>query len=194
MDSPAGRGLSIVAGLGNPGREYARTRHNVGFMVVDALAQRWGLGAQDWKKKGEARFALDRARNVVLLEPQSYMNLSGRPVQSIATFYKVPPQRILIVVDELDLPFGTLRMRASGSSGGHNGLKSLISVFGQDFPRLRIGIGRDHEHGAIDRVLGEFSTEESQELLAIIDRAIVGVETWLTRGVTHAMNVVNAKV
>ena len=161
-------------------------------MVVDALAERWG--ARDWQRKGEARYALDRARDVILVEPQSYMNLSGRPVQSIATFYKVPPQRILVVVDDLDLPFGTLRMRANGSSGGHNGLKSLIEVFGQDFPRLRIGIGRGHDPDAIDRVLGNFSANEMQELPAIVDRAVAGVELWLTRGVTAAMNLVNAKV
>jgi len=181
-----------VAGLGNPGSRYARTRHNVGFMVVDALAERWS--ARDWQRKGEARYALDRTRDVILVEPQSYMNLSGRPVQSIATFYKVPPQRILVVVDDLDLPFGTLRMRANGSSGGHNGLKSLIEVFGQDFPRLRIGIGRGHDPDAIDRVLGNFSATEVQELPAIVDRAVAGVELWLTRGVTAAMNLVNAKV
>ena len=181
-----------MAGLGNPGSRYARTRHNVGFMVVDALAERWS--ARDWQRKGEARYALDRTRDVILVEPQSYMNLSGRPVQSIATFYKVPPQRILVVVDDLDLPFGTLRMRANGSSGGHNGLKSLIEVFGQDFPRLRIGIGRGHDPDAIDRVLGYFSATEVQELPAIVDRAVAGVELWLTRGVTAAMNLVNAKV
>lgn len=181
-----------MAGLGNPGSRYARTRHNVGFMVVDALAERWS--ARDWQRKGEARYALDRTRDVILVEPQSYMNLSGRPVQSIATFYKVPPQRILVVVDDLDLPFGTLRMRANGSSGGHNGLKSLIEVFGQDFPRLRIGIGRGHDPDAIDRVLGNFSATEVQELPAIVDRAVAGVELWLTRGVTAAMNLVNAKV
>jgi PTH1 family peptidyl-tRNA hydrolase len=122
------------------------------------------------------------------------MNLSGRPVQSIATFYKIPPPRMLVVVDDLDLPFGTLRMRAEGSSGGHNGLKSLIEVFGQGFPRLRIGIGRGHDPDAIDRVLGDFSESERKELPAIVERAISGVVTWLTAGVTPAMNLVNAKV
>jgi PTH1 family peptidyl-tRNA hydrolase len=164
----------------------------VGFIVVDELARRWSV--RDWHKKGEARYALDRSHDVILVEPQSYMNLSGRPVQSIATFYKVPPPRILVIVDDLDLPFGTLRMRADGSSGGHNGLKSLIEVFGQGFPRLRIGIGRGHDADAIDRVLGEFSENERKELPAIVDRAIAGAEMWLTGGVTAAMNVVNAKV
>ena len=185
---------AIVAGLGNPGRHYENTRHNIGFMVADELAKRWGIGVRDWQKKGDARYALDRERGAILVEPQSYMNLSGRPVQSIATFYKVPPERILVVVDDLDLPFGTLRMRASGSSGGHNGLKSLIEVFGQGFPRLRVGIGRGHDPDAIDRVLGEFSESERKELPSIVDRAARGVDLWLTEGVTQAMNYVNPKV
>jgi PTH1 family peptidyl-tRNA hydrolase len=131
---------------------------------------------------------------VLLVEPQSYMNLSGQPVLSLATFYKVPPQRILVVVDDLDLPFGTLRMRARGSSGGHNGLKSLIAAIGQDFPRLRIGIGRAHEGDAIDRVLGNFDESEREALPAIVDRAVAGIETWLAHGVAAAMNVINPKI
>jgi peptidyl-tRNA hydrolase, PTH1 family len=185
---------SLVAGLGNPGSRYAGTRHNAGFMVVDELARRRGIGPRDWQKKGEALYVIDRAHNTIFVKPQSYMNLSGRPVQSVATFYKVPPERILVVVDDLDLPFGTLRMRASGSSGGHNGLKSLIEVFGQGFPRLRIGIGRGHDPDAIDRVLGDFSETELKELPSIVDRAVAGVDLWLTHGVTQAMNSVNAKV
>jgi PTH1 family peptidyl-tRNA hydrolase len=185
---------ALVVGLGNPGSKYARTRHNIGFIVVDELARRWEIGARDWQKKGEARYAVDRTHGTILVEPQSYMNLSGRPVQSIATFYKVPPERMLVIVDDLDLPFGTLRMRASGGSGGHNGLKSLIEVFGEGFPRLRIGIGRGHDRDAIDRVLGDFSESEMEELPAIVDRALRGVELWLSEGVTQAMNCVNAKV
>ena len=101
---------SLVVGLGNPGSRYALTRHNAGFIVVDALAERWGV--RDWQRKGEARYAIDRSRNAILVKPQSYMNLSGPPALGLATFYKVPPPRILVVVDDLDLPFGTLRMRA----------------------------------------------------------------------------------
>ncbi|MBV9441027.1 MAG: aminoacyl-tRNA hydrolase [Candidatus Eremiobacteraeota bacterium] len=182
----------MVAGLGNPGPAYERTRHNVGFMVVDALAADWGVS--EWQKKGEARFALDRGRRVLLLKPQSYMNLSGGPVLSLATFYKIPPRRILAVVDDLDLPFGTLRMRARGSSGGHNGLKSLIDVLGQEFPRMRIGIGRGSDADAIDRVLSPFSTAEQQELNALITRAMSGIVIWLGEGIGPAMNRVNAKV
>ena len=160
--------------------------------MVDTLAERWG--AREWQKKAEARYAVDRSHGAILVEPQSYMNLSGRPVQSLATFYKIPPQRMLVIVDDLDLPFGTLRLRASGSSGGHNGLKSLIEVFGTGFPRLRIGIGRGHDPDAIDRVLGDFTETERAELQPIVDRAVAGIETWLAQGVTAAMNFLNAKV
>ena len=121
------------------------------------------------------------------------MNLSGPPALGVATFYKVPPPRILAVVDDLDLPFARLRLRMEGSSGGHNGLKSLIEVFGEGFPRLRIGIGRDRENGdAIHHVLGAFSAEETKALPAVIDRTIEGIELWLRGDVQSALNRVNA--
>jgi PTH1 family peptidyl-tRNA hydrolase len=188
---PPTDGLAMVVGIGNPGAKYARTRHNAGFLVVDALAERWAL--RDWHKKRDARYALDRERRTLLVEPQSYVNLSGDPVLGMATFYKIPPERILIVVDELDLPFGTLRMRAQGSSGGHNGLKSIIDALGTGFPRLRIGIGRGHADDAIERVLSPFTPDEREALPAIVDRAVEGVELWRSRGVVAAMNRVNAK-
>jgi peptidyl-tRNA hydrolase, PTH1 family len=186
-----GSELSMVVGLGNPGAKYKRTRHNAGFIVVDELAERWG--AREWHKKNDARYALDREHRALLVEPQSFMNLSGGPTLGLSTFYKIPPERILVVVDELDLPFGALRIRAGGSAGGHNGLKSLIEAFGPNFPRLRIGIGRDHEGDAIDRVLSPFSDDEMRELPEIVDRSIEGIEAWLTGGVTAAMNRVNGK-
>jgi PTH1 family peptidyl-tRNA hydrolase len=180
-----------VVGLGNPGSEYARTRHNVGFMVADELAERWG--AERWTKRSQARIALARTQRVILVEPLAYMNASGPPTQGVATLYKVPPSRILVVVDDLDLPFARLRMRERGGSGGHNGLKSLIEVLGEDFPRLRIGIGRDRtDPEAIRHVLGAFSPEEVERLPALVDRAIAGVETWLRDGPLAAMNIVNA--
>jgi PTH1 family peptidyl-tRNA hydrolase len=120
------------------------------------------------------------------------MNESGPPTLGIATTYKVPPPRILVVVDDLDLPFGRLRMRVNGSSGGHNGLKSLIAVFGTEFPRLRVGIGRDRESGeAIRHVLGAFSADETAALPAIVDRCIDGIETWVRDGPVVAQNRVN---
>jgi PTH1 family peptidyl-tRNA hydrolase len=180
----------LIVGLGNPGPEYARTRHNVGFIIVEELARRWHL--ETWSKKKDARIALDRQQRAVIVEPLAYMNASGPPALGIATFYKVPPPRILVVVDDLDLPFGRLRMRADGTSGGHNGLKSLIECFGTGFPRLRVGIGRDRETGgAIDHVLGTFSERESAALPAIVERCMAGVELWLRAGNAAAMNTLN---
>jgi PTH1 family peptidyl-tRNA hydrolase len=183
--------VRLVVGLGNPGREYTRTRHNIGFMVLDELARRWHLDS--WKKKDGALTTLERARGVMLVEPQTYMNLSGEPTQKIAAFHKIAPHDIFVVVDDLDLPFAKLRLRERGSAGGHNGLKSLIAHFGQDFPRLRIGIGRDGESDAIDRVLGPFSPEEEQQLPAIIDAAIDGISTWIDAGPAAAINVIGGQ-
>jgi PTH1 family peptidyl-tRNA hydrolase len=160
-------------------------------MVVEELARRWHLDG--WSKRRDARFILDRSRGVALVEPLAFMNASGPPTLGIATFYKVPPPRILVVVDDLDLPFARLRLRVEGSSGGHNGLKSLISVFGEGFPRLRIGIGRDRETGdAIGHVLSAFSPEETAALPAVIDRCIEGIELWLRGDLAAALNRINA--
>jgi PTH1 family peptidyl-tRNA hydrolase len=155
------------------------------------LARRWHL--EGWTKRRNARLLLDRSRRAVIVEPLSYMNESGPPTLGVATFYKVPPPRTLVIVDDLDLPFARLRLRMDGSSGGHNGLKSLIEVFGTGFPRLRIGIGRDRESGeAIRHVLGAFSPEENAALPAVIDRCIDGIELWLRGDIQGALNRVNA--
>jgi PTH1 family peptidyl-tRNA hydrolase len=131
---------------------------------------------------------------MVIVEPLAFMNDSGPPAQGVATFYKVPPARILVIVDDLDLPFGRLRLRAEGSSGGHNGLKSLIAVFGAGFPRLRVGIGRDRESGAaIRHVLGAFSSDEETALPALVDRCIEGIDVWLRSGIEPAMNRINTQ-
>jgi peptidyl-tRNA hydrolase, PTH1 family len=160
-------------------------------MVVEELARRWQLSS--WTKRRDARLALDRGRNVAIVEPLAYMNDSGPPALGVATFYKVPPARILVIVDDLDLPFARLRLRTQGSSGGHNGLKSLIDVFGQDFARLRVGIGRDRESGeAIRHVLGAFSDAEAEALPAVIERCIEGIELWLRGDTAAALNRVNA--
>jgi len=191
----------MLVGLGNPGPKYANTRHNVGFMVIDEVARRLGVTA--WKTKSRAKQALVQDRDVLLVEPQSYMNESGVPVRLIATWYRVPNERVLVVYDELDLPFGRLRVRASGSSAGHNGMKSVIAFFGPDIARLRVGIGRgstplrsaDHdvlEVDAIDRVLGSFTSEEQADLPDVIGAAADAAMLWLEQGVTAAANMANA--
>jgi PTH1 family peptidyl-tRNA hydrolase len=146
-------------------------------MVVDELARRFGV--ETWKKKDDARQALVRDKAVILVEPLSFMNLSGDPTRAIAQFHKIAPKDILVVVDDLDLPFGRLRFRWNGSAGGHNGLKSLISHFGEGFPRLKAGIGRSRSGEAISHVLGTFDETESAGLPAIIAACADGVEHWL---------------
>jgi PTH1 family peptidyl-tRNA hydrolase len=178
-----------VAGLGNPGPTYERTRHNAGFRIVDEVARR--LGVEHWKKKDEALQAHVARSSVVLVKPLSFMNESGRPIGKIAGWWKTPPEDVLIVDDDIDLPFGRLRMRASGGSGGHNGLKSIIEYLGEGFPRLRLGVGRGRSD-TIDYVLSSFSPEEERELSVLIDLAANGVLRWLERGPTDAIQYINA--
>lgn len=183
--------LRLVVGLGNPGREYERTRHNVGFMVVDELARRWNV--EQWRTKDKARQALVTPERAVLVQPQSFMNLSGVPVRLLASWYRTPPENVLVISDDMDLPFGKLRMRPNGGHGGHNGLRSIIGVLGEAFPRLRIGVGRP-QFDTIDHVLSPFSNDECERLPATISAAADAVELWLHDGIEPAMRFANAVV
>jgi len=177
-----------VVGLGNPGDEYQRTRHNAGFMVVDELASRYDL--RSWKTKDSARQIYDSRRRVVLVEPTSFMNLSGTPVRLISSWYRTPPEGVLVVVDDMDLPFGSLRMRPFGGHGGHNGLRSIIATIEDRFPRLRIGVGRP-EFESIDHVLSPFSGEERLVLPRIVGAAADAVQLWLDESLEAAMQFAN---
>jgi PTH1 family peptidyl-tRNA hydrolase len=160
-------------------------------MVVDEIARR--VGVAQWKTKDRARQALVRERNLLLVQPLSFMNESGVPARLIASWYRIVPERLLVVYDELDLPFGRLRMRASGSSAGHNGMKSIIKYFGQEVARLRLGIGRGREESdAIDRVLGGFTPEERAILDDVIGAAADAVLLWAEKGLMPATNFANA--
>ena len=178
-----------MAGLGNPGPSYERTRHNAGFRILDEVARR--MGVEHWKKRDGTLQAHVAARSVVLVKPLSYMNESGRPIAAIAGWWKAPPSEVLVASDDIDLPFGRLRMRANGGSGGHNGLKSVIEYLGEGFPRLRFGVGRG-QSDTIDYVLSNFSAEEERELAVLIDVAAEGVMRWLDRGPVDAIQYVNA--
>jgi PTH1 family peptidyl-tRNA hydrolase len=177
----------LVVGLGNPGREYAETRHNIGFMILDKLAARKGFAFQP-NRKWKALAASHEG--IQYCKPMSYMNLSGEPVASISGFYKIPATEILAVFDDVALPLGKLRLRASGSDGGHNGMGSIIMNLGTDkIPRLRFGIGA--AEGAMeltDHVLGRFTKEEAALLGEATDRAVEAIETACKEGVTAAMN------
>lgn len=179
-----------MVGLGNPGRQYERTRHNAGFRVAELLAQRHGAAA--WRSKFNGKFAEAPDMGALLLLPQTYMNDSGESVAPCAAYFKIQPENILVVCDDINLPFGRLRFRRSGSDGGHNGLKSIILALNSlEFPRLRIGIGRSGED-AIDHVIGAFSKDEEAALPEIIGRAADGVELFLRDGAAAAIASINA--
>ncbi|MFZ5817512.1 MAG: aminoacyl-tRNA hydrolase [Bacillota bacterium] len=186
----------LIVGLGNPGAKYANTRHNVGWMVLDALARKHGVAMDQARFQGvtgELRWG-PTAEKVILLKPMTYMNLSGHSVVPTAHFYKVEPKEILTIYDELDLEVGRLRLREKGSAGGHNGMKSIIQQLGtQEFPRLRIGIGRPAPGWEVpDWVLSPFQGDDAATIAATIPRAVEAVETFLTDGILKAMNLYNA--
>jgi len=182
----------LIVGLGNPGREYADTRHNAGFLLVERLARVWG---GEWRESRRFRSRLAAVRQAtgeaVLCAPETYMNGSGEAVGSLSGFYRVPPERILVAVDDADLPLGHLRLRPEGSSGGHHGLESIEQHLGtRAYPRLRIGIGRRPEAGReiTGFVLGRFDPEERQLLATVLERATAAIECWLADGIAKAMN------
>jgi PTH1 family peptidyl-tRNA hydrolase len=183
----------LLVGLGNPGSEYERTRHNLGFMVIDHLVERASAGPAKAKFGGELREGTLRGERVLLLKPMEYMNLSGQAVGKTAGFWKVAPAQVLVIHDELDLPWARMRVAAGGGPGGHNGLKSIISALGNDFPRLRLGIGKppSGREGA-SYVLSGFNKDEQAELPTFIADASDAVEAVLTQGITAAMNKFNA--
>ncbi|MEV0428022.1 aminoacyl-tRNA hydrolase [Micromonospora sp. NPDC050495] len=183
----------LVVGLGNPGREYAGNRHNVGFMVAELLAGRLG-GKFGRHKRAMAEVAEGRlgfgGPKLVLMKPLTYMNLSGGPVVALAQFHKIPPGRVIAVHDELDIPYGQLRVKCGGGEGGHNGLRSMSKSLGtKDYVRVRFGIGRPPgRQDPADFVLSDFSAVERKELEFLVDRAADVVESVVTRGVEPTQN------
>ncbi|NJK34687.1 MAG: aminoacyl-tRNA hydrolase [Oscillatoriales cyanobacterium SM2_2_1] len=193
--------IALVVGLGNPGGEYERTRHNVGFMVADRLCQRvsspWRL---EKKFQGWAAEGILAGQRLRILKPNTYMNASGMAVRSLCDWYRVPPDQTLVLYDDLDLPFGRLRLRLSGSAGGHNGMKSIISHLGtQNFPRLRVGIGRgtflrstgDGRDAVVGHVLGGFAPEEQKLLSEVLDLAEEMVLGAIAQGIEKTMSLYN---
>jgi PTH1 family peptidyl-tRNA hydrolase len=189
--------LHLIVGLGNPGADYARTRHNAGFLVADRLAERWRVG-WTYEKKFSARLASVpcKDRRTLLCEPQTYMNASGEAVGAVMTFYRVPLAGLLVVVDDADLPLGELRLRPGGSSGGHHGLESIEQHLGtRDYARLRIGIGRQSGAREITGyVLGRFSSTEAALADKVLTVASDQAEAWLEAGIQKAMSQFNGAV
>ena len=189
--------MKIIAGLGNPGAEYAKTKHNVGFMFIDALADALGLSASDWKDKFEAKVADARigTEKVVLVKPQTYMNESGRAVGPLMNWYKLDPEDLIVVHDDMDIPAGTIRIRKKGSAGGHNGIKNIILHLGHDtFQRIKIGVGEKPKgYDLADYVLGHFSGEELAIMKESLEKVCGAVELMLEGDVDAAMNQYNKK-
>jgi peptidyl-tRNA hydrolase, PTH1 family len=185
--------MFLIVGLGNPGREYKETRHNVGFMVVDRLCQKWGVKPNRLQSKALIAQSMVGEQKVILAKPQTFMNLSGQAVSSLARFYKVDYGNLLVVHDDLDLPLGTLRLRPSGGSAGQKGLGSTIEQLGtQEFCRLRVGIGRPPGRmDAAGYVLQTFSSGEMETMQFVLARAEEAVMTYLEQGIVKAMNQFN---
>jgi PTH1 family peptidyl-tRNA hydrolase len=190
----------LIVGLGNPGAKYTGTRHNIGFEVVDRLSKSWAIPLKEERRfQGEygAGFGPARAK-VYLLKPTTYMNRSGQSMRAVLDWLKLSPAQVLVVYDEMDLPLGRLRLRLSGSAGGHNGMKSAIAHLGtQEFPRLRIGIGAAQRQGEGDKavvshVLGNFSKAERQTMDAVVDTTLGAIEKALKDGVEKSMSLYNS--
>lgn len=192
---------SLIVGLGNPGPQYARTRHNIGFEALDSLARHWHLPLSAHRRfQGEFSEGTVFGQRVYLLKPLTYMNNSGRSIRTTLDWYKLSPQSLLVIYDDLDLPVGKLRIRLSGSAGGHNGMRSTITHIGtQEFPRLRIGIDNPQTKNsempkdAIPHVLGRFTPAEKQILPAVLDLVLEAVEISLKQGVEKSMSLYNSR-
>lgn len=182
----------LIVGLGNPEPKYDNTRHNIGFAAVDELAKVWQMPLKE-NKRFQGLFAegvTQGGQKVRLLKPLTYMNRSGQSVRAVTDWYKVEPRSVLVIYDDMDLPVGRLRMRLSGSAGGHNGMKSIIAHLGsQEFPRLRIGIGKSEvEKGTISHVLGKFAPEEFKAIDEILYISVKAIELGLKQGIEQSMN------
>ncbi len=195
-EEAAGGEMYLIAGLGNPGREYRESRHNFGFMVLDRLAERLNVQFDKEQQKALVTTVPYEGRKLLLVKPITYMNESGRAVVPLMRYYKIPQERLFVIHDDMDLPFGTLRVRPNGSNGGQKGMGSIITQLGsQDFCRLRCGIG--HPPGqmeVVDFVLNKFSKEDSELLPIVLDKAASCVLDFVTQGYTWCMNHYNGPV
>ena len=178
----------LVVGLGNPGAKYEHTRHNMGFLTVDLLAEQAGVKLNKVKFKSAYNIIPFAGSKCLVMKPQTYMNLSGEAVGEAARFYKIPADHVIVISDDIALPLGKIRVRGSGSAGGHNGLKNIIAHLGTDkFPRVKVGVGAP-EHDIVDWVIGSFSAQERKVIDGLLDRVIDAAECIITDGVMSAQN------
>ena len=192
-DRDPGKGTFLIVGLGNPGKEYRETRHNIGFMTADRIAERLGIKFTRTQSKALITDAHYRDRRIYLAKPQTFMNASGQAVSALLKFYKIPHKNLLVVYDDVDLPFETIRMKPAGGTAGHRGMQNIIQQTGtKEFPRLRLGVGRAYgSKQAADYVLKPFSKEELEFLSVYIDRAADAALSYVVEGIEQAMTTYN---
>lgn len=188
--------MIIIAGLGNPGKEYDNTKHNVGFWVIDQLAKQYNITVTKFKHKALIGDGTILGKKVLLVKPQTYMNLSGESIKEILKFYKIPIEQLYVIYDDTSLPLSTVRIREKGSAGGHNGMKNIIAHLGTDvFIRIKVGIGeKPNGWDLADYVLAKFSKDDEPLILSGVEKAAHAVELLLNKGITEAMNQTNQKL
>lgn len=185
--------MYIIAGLGNPGKEYTGTRHNVGFDTLDCLAEKYNVKLNKLKFNSVYGEATINGEKVMLVKPVTYMNRSGIAINEIINFYKIPVENLIVVYDDIDIPVGTLRIRPNGSPGTHNGMKSIIQHVGGNFPRIRVGIGRNPDMDLADYVLQRFSTEDKDKITPIMEKAAEAAIEIIENNVDIAMQKYNIR-
>ena len=186
--------MYVIAGLGNPGRKYEKTRHNMGFLALDLLADKYGIKVDRLKFKaltGEGRI---EGKKVLLVKPQTYMNLSGESVREVMNFYKEPIENLIVIYDDIDIPEGTLRIRPKGSAGTHNGMRNIVYLLGDDnFPRIRVGIGGERKMDLVNYVTGRVTEDEADSLWSALNKAAEAAADIVINDVIHAMQEYNIK-
>jgi peptidyl-tRNA hydrolase, PTH1 family len=183
--------MFLIVGLGNPGDQYRNTRHNVGFDIIDIMAEKYNIGVNRIKFKGKYGEGNVGGQKVILLKPQTYMNLSGESIIEVCNFYKIPSERILVIYDDISLDIGRIRLRPQGSAGGHNGIKSIIAHLSSDlFPRIKVGVGQPRED-LVNHVLSKFSKEDRLIIEKTFQAVVEATSTFLNSGIEEAMNKFN---
>lgn len=186
--------MNVIVGLGNPGKQYENTKHNIGFITLDQLAEQHGIKINKIKHKALVGEGIIAGRKVLLVKPQTFMNLSGQSVREVVSYYHVEPEDLLVIYDDVDLPLGSLRIRSKGSAGSHNGMKSILYDLQEDgFPRIRIGIGAERRMDLASYVLGNFDKEDREPMKQAVSRAAAAVERYLAEGIEAAMSEYNTK-
>jgi len=187
--------MHIIVGLGNPGKRYENTRHNAGFITIDRIAEKYGIHVNKIKHKALVGEGIISGQKVLLVKPQTYMNLSGESIREIISYYKIEMENLVVIYDDIDIPLGQLRIRKQGSAGTHNGMKSIIYQIQSDaFPRIRIGIGNDRRGGLIGHVIGGFKKEEKKEIEDAVERAANATVAILEQGIEKTMSEYNVKL